>query len=141
MLKVLDRLVQKGLLQPITYFRAPNPNSLSYDPNSYCNFHQAIRHHTNTCIYLKHEIQDLIDARKITDPKNPSIKNNPFPNYNTLMINLGINEEKVLNSFKDLSEKPIEKSPDALEDAKKVNKSTTLSYLQRRIEEEVIEEM
>ena len=61
--KVLERLVQKGLLRPITYFRAPNPNSPGYAPNSYFNFHQAIGHPTDTCILLKHEIQDLIDYR------------------------------------------------------------------------------
>ena len=37
--KVLERLVQKGLLQPITYSRTPNLNSPGYYPNSYCNFH------------------------------------------------------------------------------------------------------
>ena len=96
--KVLKRLVQKGLLQPITYSRTPNPNSPRYDPNSYCNFHQAIGHHTDTCIRLKHEIQDLIDSRKITDPENLNTKTNPFPNYRnvpppaTIMINPGISE-------------------------------------------------
>ena len=58
-----------------------------------------------------------------------------------MMINLGISEEEVLNSSKDLSEKPIEKYPNALEDAKKVNKPTAPIYLQRGIEEEVINEM
>ena len=37
--KVLNRLVQKGLLRPITTSRPPNPNLPGYDPNSYCKFH------------------------------------------------------------------------------------------------------
>ena len=37
--KVLDRLVQKGLLRPLTTSRPPNPNLPGYDPNSYCKFH------------------------------------------------------------------------------------------------------
>ena len=84
----------------------------------HCKFHQNLKHSIDNCIRLKHEIQKLIDTRRIIDQKNPSIKNNPFPNYNIMMINSGINEEEVLNSFKDLGGKPIEKSPDALEDAK-----------------------
>ena len=62
---------------------------------------------------LKHEIQNLIDSRKITDPEksnpNPNTKTNPFPNYQnvppsvTMMINSGVSEEEVLNFFEDLN--------------------------------------
>ena len=48
--KVLDRLVQKGLLKPLTVSRPPNPNILGFDPNSYCKFHQVAGHPTDTCI-------------------------------------------------------------------------------------------
>ena len=37
--KVLDHLIQKGLLRPLTVSRPPNPNIPGYDPNSYCKFH------------------------------------------------------------------------------------------------------
>ena len=37
--KVLDRLVQKGLLRPLTVSRPPNPNIPGFNPNSYCKFH------------------------------------------------------------------------------------------------------
>ena len=108
--------MQKGLLRPITYSRTPNPNSPGYDPNGYYNFHQAIGHPTDTCICLKHEIQDLIDSGKITDPENP---NNPFPNYRnvplpaTMMINSGVSEEEVLNFFENISLQTNENAPDA----------------------------
>ena len=46
-----------------------------------------------------------------------------------MMINSGIREEKVLNSFKDLSGESIEKSPDAPKDAKKTKKLVAPSYL------------
>ena len=62
------------------------------------------------------------DAGRIIDPENPSTKNNPFLNYNTMIINSGISEKEVLNSFKDLSGKPIEKSLDAPRDAKKTKR-------------------
>ena len=54
--KVLDRLVQKGLLRPLTVSRPPYPNIPGFDPNSYCKFHQVVGHPTDTCILLKHEI-------------------------------------------------------------------------------------
>ena len=111
--KVLDRLIQKGLLRPLTVFRPPNLNLPGYDPNSYYKFHQVASHSTDSCMRLKHEIQNLIDSRKITEPEksnlNPNTKTNPFPNYwnvpppATMMINSGVSEEKVLNSFEDIN--------------------------------------
>ena len=83
--KVLDHLIQKGLLKPLTASRPPNPNLPSYDPNSYCKFHQVAGHPIDSCMRLKHEIQNIIDAGKITDPEkshpNPNTRTNPFPNY------------------------------------------------------------
>ena len=96
-----------------------SPNNPRYDPNSYYNFHQAIGHPTDTCIHLKQEIQDLIDSRKITDPKNPSTRNNPFLNYRhvpplvTMTINSGVSEEEVLNFFENISLQTNENAPDA----------------------------
>ena len=79
---------------------------------------------------LKHEIQNLIDSKKITDleKSNPNLntKNNPFLNYRnvlppiTMMINSEVNEEKLLNSFEDLNLQTNEKSLDAPKDAEKV---------------------
>ena len=119
--KVLDHLVQKGLLRPLTVSRPPNPNIPSFDPNSYCKFHQVAGHPTYTYICLKHEIQNLIDSGKITDPEksnpNPNTKTNPFPDYQnvlpptTMMINFS--EEEVLNSFEDINLQTKEEIPDA----------------------------
>ena len=117
--KVLERLVQKGLLWPLISVKPLSSNSPGYDPNSYCDFHQAIGHPTDTCIHLKHEIQNLIDSGKITDPESPSTKNNPFPKYQnvpppaTMTINSGVSEEEVLNSFENISLQTNENAPDA----------------------------
>ena len=74
-------------------------------------------------MHLKHEIQNLIDSGKITDPKksnpNPNTKTNPFPNYqnvpppSTMMINSWISKEEVLNSFEDINLQTKEEIPDA----------------------------
>ena len=110
LLKFLERLMQKGLLQPLPN---PNPNTLDYNPNKHCKFHQNLKHSTDNCIRLKHEIQNLIDAGRIIDPENSSIKNNPFPNYNTMMINSGVSEEEVLNSFGNINLQTNENAPNA----------------------------
>ena len=122
---VLDRLIQKGLLRPLTNSKPPNPTLPSFDPNHYCRFHQVAGHSTDTCIRLKHEIQNLIDAGKIIDPENPNTKTNPFPNYRnvpppaTMTINSGVSKEEVLNSFEDINFYTKEETLDALKSAEK----------------------
>ena len=62
--KILERLVQKGLLRPLINVKPLSSNSPWYDPNSYCNFHQAIGHPIDTCMRLKYKIHNLIDSVK-----------------------------------------------------------------------------
>ena len=101
--------MQKGLLQPLPNPNPPNPNTPDYNPNKHCKFHQNLKHSTDNCIRLKHEIQNLIDAGKIIDPESPNTRNNPFSNYQnvpspgTMVINSGASEEEVLNSFEDIN--------------------------------------
>ena len=51
--KVLERLMQKGLLQPLPNPNPPNPNTPDYNPNKHCKFHQNLKHSTDNCIHLK----------------------------------------------------------------------------------------
>ena len=82
--KVFKRLERQGLLKPEPPRFPPNRNSPNYNPDAYCKFHQTAGHFTDNCLKLKHTIQDLIKAGKVTDPDNrqPSTKHNPLPNYN-----------------------------------------------------------
>ena len=128
--KVLDRLIQKGLLRPLTVSRPSNPNLPGFDPNSYCKFHQVVIHSTDSCMCLKHKIQNLIDSGKITDPEksnpNQNTRTNPFPNYQnvppptTMMINSRVSEEEVLNSFEDINLQTKEETHEASKDVEKV---------------------
>ncbi|XP_057994336.1 uncharacterized protein LOC131174597 [Hevea brasiliensis] len=68
--KVFERLKARGLLQPLAPRPPPNPLSPNYNANLYCQFHQTHGHDTDRCFRLKHEVQDLIDAKKIADPEN-----------------------------------------------------------------------
>ena len=42
--KVLERLMQKGLLQLLPNPNPPNPNTPDYNPNKHCKFHQNLKH-------------------------------------------------------------------------------------------------
>ena len=128
--------MQKGLLQPLTVSRPPNLNTLGYNPNKHCKFHQNLKHSTYNCIHFKHEIQNLIDFEKIPDPEklnpNHSTKNNHIPNYPNvppsivMVINSGVRKEESL---------------DASKNEEKSKKPTALSYFLREVEKEVIEEV
>ena len=71
-----------------------------------------------------------MDFEKITDPEksdpNPNTKTSPFPNYQnvpppaTMMINLGVSKEEVLNSFEDINFWDKEETPDAPKNDEKV---------------------
>ena len=84
---------------------------------------------------LKHEIQNLIDSEKITDPEksnpNQNTKTNPLFNYlnvlpsAAIVISSGISKEK---------------SPNASMNEEKIKKPVTLSCSPWEIEKEVIEE-
>ena len=99
----------------------PLPNA---NPKLYYKFHQTIGHDTDSCTRLRHEIQDLIDAGKITNPETwkPNTQNNPLSNYRNapppdapiLMIGIGLTKEQVFNSFVDISPKPSEAKPESL---------------------------
>ena len=118
--KVLEKLIEKGMLRPMPS-QQPLPNA---NPKLYCKFHQTIGHDTDVCTRLRHEIQDLIDTGKITNPetRKPNTQNNPLPNYRNTpppdapihLISTGLMEEQVLNSFVDIDAEPPMTEPESL---------------------------
>ncbi|KAJ9145620.1 hypothetical protein P3X46_027983 [Hevea brasiliensis] len=83
----------------------PNPLPPNYNANLYCQFHQTHGHDSDRCFRLKHEVQDLIDAKKIVDPENrPNTFTNPMPNHNVppppglyMISTTLINPDQILN--------------------------------------------
>ena len=87
-------------------------------------------------MHLKHEIQNLIDSGKITDPEksnpNQNTKTNPFPNHPN------VPPPAVIVTSSGISK---EESPDASKNEEKSKKPAALSCSPREIEKEVIEEV
>ena len=83
---------------------------------------------------LKHEIQNLIDSEKITDPENTNqnTKNNPFLNYPNVQPPAAIVTSSGINK---------EESPNAFKNEEKIKKPAALSCSPREIEKGVIEEV
>lgn len=59
------RLRNKELLQPLMDTPMLNPLPKNFKKELFCEFHQIPGHDTNKYRRLRHEIQDLIDAKKI----------------------------------------------------------------------------
>ena len=86
-------------------------------------------------MHLKHEIQNLIDSGKITDPEksnpNQNLKTNPFLNHPNIPPPAAIVTSSGISK---------EESPDASENEEKIKKPVAPSCSPREIEKEVIEE-
>ena len=62
-----DYLYANGMITPIGPIRelAMEKHSPSWNPNTYCKYHQRKGHSTEQCWTLKHFIQDLIDSNQL----------------------------------------------------------------------------
>ncbi|XP_065851243.1 uncharacterized protein [Euphorbia lathyris] len=87
---------KKGLLKALTpYNKAPPTQQIQ--ARGYCELHNSYGHTIENCERLKHEIQDLIEEKKIADPSpaNPSNRRNPLPNHRVSIIGVGLKESVV----------------------------------------------
>ncbi|KAF5934433.1 hypothetical protein HYC85_030604 [Camellia sinensis] len=66
--KALQILVGQGHLKPLEPRPLPNPLPAMHDATQYCAFHQQTGHDTDSCVRLRHEIQNLIDNGVIPAP-------------------------------------------------------------------------
>ena len=124
---VFKKLVRNNAIHPLPQ----RPPYSGVDHKFYCKYHQNYGHDTDDYVQLRHEVQNLIKARKIIDPKTrkPNTRNNPLPNYHNvpppnpriLMINTGLTEEQVLSSFVDTN--PTIPKPSAKHQNQTINQS------------------
>ena len=63
----------EGHLKPLNPIPRPNPIPPNWNRNDHFTFHQRIGHKTNSCLRLKHEVQDLIDQGVIAKPQPQEI--------------------------------------------------------------------
>ncbi|KAF5934446.1 hypothetical protein HYC85_030617 [Camellia sinensis] len=66
--KALGVLLKKRHLKPLEQRPLPDPLPPKHDPTKYCAFHQQTGHDTDSCVRLRHEIQNLIDNGVIPAP-------------------------------------------------------------------------
>ena len=59
--EVLVVLIKGGYLKPFDPTPLPNPIPPNWNRNDHYAFHQRIGHKTNSCLRLKHDVQNLID--------------------------------------------------------------------------------
>jgi hypothetical protein len=74
---VYKELLMAGFLKPLQPTPPPQSPPRSYNPNTFCIYHQIPGHPTERCQRLRHEIQDLIDNGSISAPlAKPSTSSN-----------------------------------------------------------------
>ncbi|XP_065864477.1 uncharacterized protein [Euphorbia lathyris] len=132
--KVFERLQKKELLKALTPKNkiGPTPQMIT---KGYCEFHSNYGHTIENCERLKHEIQDLIDKKKIVDPSsaNPPPKCNPSPSHRVSAIGSGLEESFVVESFREFKEELL-----SSEDKLNVGNGLHVSVIGEGLTEEVI---
>ena len=71
--QALQKLMERGKLEPLAPTPPPNPLPSYYDASKFCAFHQNPGHDTDRCQRLRHEIQNLIDDKVISAPNHHAI--------------------------------------------------------------------
>ena len=59
--RAFQRLVEGGLIVPLPPKPPLQPTPLGFRTNLHCAYHQRAGHDTDSCVALRHAIQDLID--------------------------------------------------------------------------------
>ena len=59
--RAFQRLVERGLIVPLLPRPPPQPTPPGFRTDLHCAYHQRAGHDTDSCVALRHAIQDLID--------------------------------------------------------------------------------
>ncbi|XP_055806992.1 uncharacterized protein LOC129875775 [Solanum dulcamara] len=87
--KLFERLRDAGIIHPIAP-KSADTSSRFFRADQICAYHSnSVGHDTETCVNLRHKIQDLIDREVVTlQTATPNINNNPLPNHEGVNINV-----------------------------------------------------
>ncbi|XP_077223046.1 uncharacterized protein LOC143856664 [Tasmannia lanceolata] len=78
----LKKLLRDKKIELLEPREAPNPLPRYWRKDYFCEYHQSVGHLTDRCMALKHKIQDMIEAKKITI-ETPNVTRNPLPTHAT----------------------------------------------------------
>ncbi|XP_077239720.1 uncharacterized protein LOC143880621 [Tasmannia lanceolata] len=78
----LKKLLRDKKIELLEPREAPNPLPRYWRKDYYCEYHQGVGHLTDRCMALKHKIQDMIEAKKIS-VEAPNVTRNPLPTHAT----------------------------------------------------------
>ncbi|XP_077228499.1 uncharacterized protein LOC143861454 [Tasmannia lanceolata] len=78
----LKKLLRDKKIELLEPREAPNPLPRYWRRDYYCEYHQSVGHLTDRCMALKHKIQDMIEAKKIS-VEAPNVTRNPLPTHAT----------------------------------------------------------
>ncbi|XP_077217906.1 uncharacterized protein LOC143852410 [Tasmannia lanceolata] len=94
----LKKLLRDKKIELLEPREAPNPLPRYWRKDYYCEYHQGVGHLTDRCMALKHKIQDMIEAKKIS-VETPNVTRNPLPTHATPPPNVYaiLTEEVVLD--------------------------------------------
>ncbi|XP_077232247.1 uncharacterized protein LOC143867639 [Tasmannia lanceolata] len=94
----LKKLLRDKKIELLEPREAPNPLPRYWRKDYYCEYHQSVGHLTDRCMALKHKIQDMIEAKKIS-VEAPNVTRNPLPTHATPPPNVYaiLTEEVVLD--------------------------------------------
>ncbi|XP_077246192.1 uncharacterized protein LOC143886109 [Tasmannia lanceolata] len=94
----LKKLLRDKKIELLEPREAPNPLPRYWRKDYYCEYHQGVGHLTDRCMALKHKIQDMIEAKKIS-VEAPNVTRNPLPTHATPPPNVYaiLTEEVVLD--------------------------------------------
>ncbi|XP_077219398.1 uncharacterized protein LOC143853497 [Tasmannia lanceolata] len=94
----LKKLLRDKKIELLEPREAPNPLPRYWRKDYFCEYHQGVGHLTDRCMALKHKIQDMIEAKKIS-VEVPNVTRNPLPTHATRPPNVYaiLTEEVVLD--------------------------------------------
>ena len=83
--QAFQRLVEGGSIVPLPPRPPPYPTPPEFKTDLHCAYHQRAGHDTDSCVALRHAIQDLID-QGLVDLGRPGVTTDPLPTHDTRVV-------------------------------------------------------